>query len=219
MSWKICPIEHDKSIFYLLQASSFNEADIREDNIRLETLLENMPCNVYWVDKNCTMLGCNQNVLSMLNLHRDEYIGKTYEDLEKICHWPEGVAQKFKGDDLKVLRTGQPIFGIEEPPIPHAENGMLHLLTSRVPIRNSKGEIVGVAGISVDVSELKSAREKAEAANRAKSEFISNMSHDIRTPLNGIITSSDLLRTQGTSEEDLSEEKIFMLLAKSYLSY
>lgn len=204
LSWNIFQLKQNKSIFYLLQASHLREMDNREDIIRLETLLENMPCNVYWMDKNCTMLGCNQNVLSMLNLHRDEYIGKSYEELAEICHWSEELAQKLKKDDQKVLRTGQPIFGIEEPPIPHAKNGFLHLLTSRVPIRNSAGEVIGVAGISVDISELKAAREKAEAANRAKSEFISNMSHDIRTPLNGIITSSDLLRTQGASEKDVA---------------
>ena len=71
-----------------------------------------------------------------------------------------------------------------------------------MPIRNSSGEVVGVAGISMDVSELKNAREKAEAANHAKTEFIANMSHDIRTPLNGVISVSEILRKMAYSQED-----------------
>ncbi len=200
--WQIFNLQLDNQLFYLLQASGISEKEKQNRIIRLETLLENMPCNIYWMDENCIMLGCNQNVLSMLNMTKDEYVGKTYEELSEMGHWPEGLAQKLKNDDQKVLRTGQPIFGIEDPPIPHANDTFLHLLTSRVPIRNSSGKVIGVAGISVDVSELKKAREKAEAANHAKTEFIANMSHDIRTPLNGVISVAEVLRKMANSPED-----------------
>lgn len=188
--------------YYLFKANLIDEVQVHDEIIRLETLLENMPCNVYWMDKNCTMVGANRNVLSMLNMTREEYIGKTYEELAAICNWPEGLAEKLKNDDLQVLKTGQPIFGIEDPPMPHSNKATLNLLTSRVPIRDNSGTIVGVAGISVDVSELKMAKEKAEAANTAKTAFIANMSHDVRTPISGIIGLAKMLEEKGTTEED-----------------
>lgn len=200
--WSVFKIQINHSDTYLLKATALNEKEKQDKIIRLETLLENMPCNVYWMDENCTMVGCNQNVLSMLNMTKEEYVGKTYEELSEIAHWPKGLAQKLKGDDQKVLRSGQPIYGIEDPPLPHADGTCLHLLTSRVPLRNSQGKVVGVAGISVDVSELKNARIKAEAANHAKTEFIANMSHDIRTPLNGVISVAEILRKMGHSQQD-----------------
>jgi two-component system, OmpR family, aerobic respiration control sensor histidine kinase ArcB len=203
LSWAIFQLNLNGHSLLLLKATTISgEKKSQDEIIRLETLVENMPCNVYWMDKNCTMLGANRNVLSMLNMTREEYIGKTYEELSKICHWPEGLAQKLKNDDLQVIRTGQPIFGIEDPPIPHSNRSHLNLLTSRVPIRDNSGEIIGVAGISVDITELKRAREKAEAANEAKSIFIANMSHDVRTPLSGIIGVSKILEKKGTSGED-----------------
>ena len=102
--WQVFDIKLDNHLFYLLKTSGISEKDKQDKIIRLETLLENMPCNVYWMDENCIMVGCNQNVLSMLNLTKGEYVGKTYEELSEICHWPEGLAQKLKGDDQRVLR-------------------------------------------------------------------------------------------------------------------
>jgi len=68
------------------------------------------------------------------------------------------------------------------------------------PVINSIGEIVNFVAVKQDITELKKihkelveAKEKAEAANREKSQFLANMSHEIRTPMNAIIGFSELL--------------------------
>ena len=58
--------------------------------------------------------------------------------------------------------------------------------SNKSPLRDLDGKITGIIGIAQDVTELKEARIAAELANEAKSEFIANMSHDIRTPITGI---------------------------------
>ncbi len=201
-AWTIYQLPGTQTPSWLLSTNVQTSTTPQDERIHLETLIENMPCNVYWMDVDCRMLGCNRNVLSMLNMSFEDFRGKTYEELAVICNWPEGLAEKLKNDDLKVLQTGLPMFGVEDPPIPHADNHTLNLLTSRVPLRNQNGELAGVAGISVDISELKRAREMAEAANQSKAEFIANMSHDLRTPLSGVVGMSKILEEQLQKHEN-----------------
>jgi PAS domain S-box-containing protein len=68
-----------------------------------------------------------------------------------------------------------------------------------VPIMDKNNDVIALKGVVQDITQKKQiddtikAKEKAEAANKAKSDFLANMSHEIRTPLNGIVGFTDLL--------------------------
>ena len=78
------------------------------------------------------------------------------------------------------------------------------------PLVDSNGRVIGASSIVQDITKelehersLKEAKEQAETANRAKSQFLANMTHELRTPMNAIIGFSDLLRTEVLTVEQL----------------
>lgn len=172
-----------------------------------EDIIACMPGNVYWLDKNGVTLGCNQNVLEMFGFRAvSEFKGMTFEDMGRVGNWSKEAEQKFKRDTLEVVETGRAKLNLEEPPIPHSNGRSIYFLSSRVPLFDHQGKVIGVVGISIDITErkvmeesLRKAKEAAELASQAKIEFLENMRHDIRTPLIGIVGFSDIIKVESDS--------------------
>ena len=170
--------------------------NVQEVHDYYQKIINCMPNNVYWLDRNCIAQGCNENVLKFIGLKDlDDFVGLTYEQMAKIANWKDNHAELYRQDDMEVMSTGVPKLNIEDPPI-YDENGEpTYYLSSRVPLFDEKNnQVVGVVGISVDITnlkklenDLKASKSAAESANIAKTEFIANMSHDIRTPLSGVV--------------------------------
>src|SRR5262249_10580595 len=115
-------------------------------------------------------------------------------------------AQPAFDDEQEMIRTGVPVIDKEEKET-WPDGSETWVSSTKLPLRDQGGEIVGTFGVSRDITARKrwevelqkakedaeKAKEDAESANRAKSDFLANMSHDIRTPMNGIIGMTELL--------------------------
>ena len=85
-----------------------------------------------------------------------------------------------------------------------------HFLTTLFPVQSSSARYSGVCSISVDITDRKRAEEerqalvRAEAASRGKSQFLANLTRDIRPPLNTIVGMSQLLLKSAASQQDVA---------------
>ena len=159
----------------------------------LNEIIALMPGNVYWIDRKGRFLGCNNNMLKLLGLKSvDEYRGKTYEDMYERTH-----IQIIKQTDEYVMSSNQAV-SLEETAVPRRI-----YWTQKRPLHNRWGKVIGLLGISVDITERKDAeialeheKQKAQVANMAKTQFVYDMRHDLRTPLLNVIGLGRILLDQ-----------------------
>ena len=161
-------------------------------------IIKKVPCYIYWKNTNLEYIGCNDMVANLFHYKStNEIFGKTDYDLS-----PErSLSESYRDDDKKIISEGKSLLNIPGK-LKTPEGKVLDTLVSKVPIISLNGQVIGLVGITIDVTELNQARIAAEAGERAKDEIIANFSHDMRTPLSGIITTAYELK-----DDDISEEK------------
>lgn len=169
------------------------ERDLKRQRALLYSLIDSIPDLIFYKDLKGVYLGCNPAFGKFVGFHRQDVVEKTDYDL-----FSKEMADFFREQDRLMLSSGRPQSNEEWVDYPDGRRVLLETL--RTPYFGPYGEILGLVGISRDVTErkemqeeLKRAKEIAEKANQAKSEFLAGMSHEIRTPMSGVIGMADLL--------------------------
>ncbi len=118
--------------------------------------------------------------------------------LTDFAYLPHHLAQRFYTEEQQLIRTGIPILNREEPGVDH-DGSAITYLTTKVPLRDSQGEIIGLVGVSRDISDLKRTAEQnirlmlEHERVELMEQLVSNLSHDLKTPLSIIKTSLYLI--------------------------
>jgi len=180
------------------------EETLSEERRMLRALIDNVPDFMYVKDARSCFVVANASLAESMGVTSPaDLLGKTDFDF-----YPKRLAKQFYEDEQLVVRQKKILLEHEEEST-NSTGDRIVLLTTKVPLFDRSGEVIGIAGVGRDITErqrveheMQRAKEAAEAASKAKSEFLANMSHEIRTPLNGVMGMTDLaLDTELTPEQ------------------
>jgi PAS domain S-box-containing protein len=147
------------------------EAALAQERDLLSTLLENIPDRIYFKDAQSRFIRINRALTSLFRLSRpDEAYGKTDADFYGSEH-----AQEALDDERRVMQTGEPVIGKIEKEQELYTGRTSWSLTTKLPLRDHSGRIVGTCGISREITELKAMEERLHTERNLLRSVIDNV--------------------------------------------
>jgi PAS domain S-box-containing protein len=136
------------------------ESELAEERNLLRSLIDNLPDYIYVKDTQYRYAIDNIAHRKFLGVRTEqEVIGKRITDF-----FPPALVEQFARDDQRIIENGEVLLNREEPLLDAQGRKRWHS-TTKVPLRNNEGQIVGLVGISRDITERKEAEEKLQEAN------------------------------------------------------
>ena len=137
---------------------------LRKQKDEQQIILDSVPAMVFFKDKENRFIRTNKALEDAVGMPKDKVEGKSCFDLYSLEE-----AQRYWKDDLEIIKTGKPKFGIIETM--KSVKGELWVQTDKIPFRDTQGNVIGIIGFSLDITQRKHAE---EALIKSREEIVSD---------------------------------------------
>ena len=124
------------------------EEMLRQSQREVSTLLDSLPAYVFFKDSKSVYMSANKKFSDAVGFSKREIVRKTDYDF-----YSRDRAIKLRGDDARVIMTGEPLYVGEETVVEGGKT--VTVATRKVPLKNERGSVVGLIGVGFDVTEIK----------------------------------------------------------------
>lgn len=194
-----------------------NEAQMRASEARIRAIMDNSPSFIYLKSVDGRYLVVNRHVEEALGRPADEIVGRRNEDF-----YPTDLARRYAAQDEEVIASKATV--VQEIEVPRADGGSRTSIIYKFPIFGTVGEVESIGAVIVDIddrkraeNELKQAKEQAEQLLKSKSDLIATVSHEVRTPMNGVLGMARLLREAQLNADERENLEMVISSAESLL--
>jgi PAS domain S-box-containing protein len=133
------------------------EEALAEERNLLRTLIDTLPDTIYVKDTESRFIIGNIGVAHLMGAATPEFLNQKTD----FDFYPRELAERYFADDQAILHSGQALINREEPVV-DTEGRSGWLLTTKVPLRDSHGKVVGLVGIGRDITEYKRLEEERD---------------------------------------------------------
>lgn len=167
------------------------EYDLKIEKDYLDILMNQTPDTIYFKDVDSRFTRINKPQVETLGLtNHSQAVGKTDFDF-----FPAELADQFFTDEQKIIKSGEPIIGKIES-ITDSKKRIHWFSTTKLPMKDPEGKIIGIVGVSRDITAIKKIEEELRELNSSKDRLFSIIAHDLKSPFMGLIGYSDLILEQ-----------------------
>ncbi|NNA49658.1 transporter substrate-binding domain-containing protein [Pseudomonas lactis] len=176
-------------LWRLIRKREIAERALHEQMDFMRVLIDGLPHPIYVRDREMRMVMCNNRYLEAAECRPEDVIGTRLSERPLFeSAYSHGVEQQYQ----EVMTAGRELLRDCQLMMPGGR--MITAYHWVLPFRDRDGEVKGIIGGWIDISEreqlleqLKEAKQDADNANRAKTTFLATMSHEIRTPMNAVV--------------------------------
>jgi PAS domain S-box-containing protein len=188
------------------------QESIFDERNQLNTLIDNMPDLIYIKDRQSRFIMGNKKVAAVMGTIPKNLIGKTDFDF-----YTYDLASRFYNDEQVLMKTGKPKINYEEPGLDEHGNRIV-LSTTKVPLKNKRGEVVGLVGIGRDITRLKNIEKELRKKTddlQDTNQLLEERQEEIQQQAEELNSQTDNLRRVNIELERLNKtkDKFFSIIA------